>query len=483
MLAAVNITGASVYGLSEFAPLYESYLGQRISTDEIRKIVEAITRKYTDDGYFLSSATAPRQDISFGILSVRVTEGYIREVVFSGERPGRQELFERWAAKITQSVPARLSEIERYVLLMGDLPGLTARPSLNEPDSGEQAYRMTVNLSLDRFDGAASLDNRGTNPVGPLQVSLSGGMNSAAGLLERTRLSLFTVPDEPRELLYGEIYEQLPVGEEGTAVWASVSRSKVDIYSESRASRLQSTGDRLSAGFWHPLIRSQELALYVNGRFDYANSRQSAIDDDFDDRLRVARAGIRLWFRDALEGTTNLSFEYSRGLDMMGASPRGYRVSRTDGESEFDKTTFDVNRVQKITEDLWAELNARGQHSVNILLSGEEFALGGSRFGRGYDPSEISDSRGLAGSIELRHRLALDDGALSQLWFYGFYDAGAVWRADGTRDSIVSAGAGIRIFPWEGTVASLEIAKPLTRTVSEEDNTDARLFFSLSASF
>lgn len=404
-------------------------------------------------------------------------------MVFKGDRPGRQELFDAWAEGITQSVPARLQEVERYILLMGDLPGVVATPSLNEPPGDEPGYEMTIAVRHDPADAGFSLDNRGTYPVGPLEASFSVGLNSVAGQLERTRISVFTIPDEPDELIYGEVYEQIPLGTGGTMVWGSVSRSKVDIYSQSRAAQLQSTGDRISLGFWHPLLRHQELALYANGRLDYSNSRQSAINDDFNDRLRVARAGLRVWFKDGAEGTNNVNVEWSKGLDVLNASRLGYQVSRTDGESDFDKVTIDANRIQKITDDLWAEVNARGQYSAHVLLSGEEFGLGGSRFGRGYDPSEISDSRGVAGALELRHRLPVKEGVLSNLWFYAFYDAGAVWRTDSSRDSIASAGGGLRLFPWDGAVASIEIAKPLTRAVSEEGNTKSRLFFNVGINF
>lgn len=482
VLSAVNVTGATVYPVGDFAPLYEEFIGQEIASAEIETIVERITAKYLEDGYFLSSATAPPQDLSFGILSIRVTEGYIERVSYRGAEPGRKAMFDAWAEKITAEMPARLSTVERYILLMNDLPGITATPNL-EAEGAAGAYELAIAIAHDRFDAYTSLDNRGTYPVGPLQWSLSGGANSQLGALERIRLSIFTVPDEPRELLYGEVYGQIPVGDQGTHLFASASRSTVDIYSESRASRLQASGDRYSVGGWHPLVRQQELALYLNARTDIADSRQSATDDNYTDRLRVVRLGSRVWFRDGIGGTSSTAVEYSRGFDVFGASPNGYNVSRTDGVSRFDKVTFDVNRVQKITDDFWLELNGAGQHSEYVLLSGEEFAVGGSRFGRGYDPSEISDSRGVAGSIELRHRAPVPDGLLSTLWIYAFYDGGVVWRTDNTKDSLTSAGVGLRMFPIEGMRASLELAKPLTRRVAEEGDTASRVFFSVSYGF
>lgn len=156
----------------------------------------------------------------------------------------------------------------------------------------------------------------------------------------------------------------------------------------------------------------------------------------------MVRGGFRLWFRDGIGGSTTTTAEYSRGLDILNATELGQNFSRTNGKSVFHKYTLDFNRLQKLTADFWGELNGRAQFSSHVLLSSEEFAIGGSRFGRGYDPSEISDSRGAAASIELRHRMPVKDGLLSKLWIYGFYDLGAVWREDGGRDSLASAGGG-----------------------------------------
>lgn len=483
VLSAVNVSGGTIYPVSAFSPLYEEFLGKEVSNTEIEVILKRITGKYVDDGYFLAVATAPPQDLSFGIISIRVTEGYIGRVVYKGDKPGRPGLFDEWAARITDSVPARLPDIERYILLMSDISGLNATPSLDEASSGEGVYEMTINLTHKTLDLSSSLDNRGTHPVGPLQWSLSGGINSILGGLERTRFSVFAVPDNPEELLYGEIYSQIPLNSEGTHFWVSASRSKVDIYSETRGSELNSGGDRLAAGIWHPFIRQQEFSIYVNSRFDHFTSRQSALDDNFEDRLRVVRGGFRVWYKDPIGGTTATAIEYSRGLDIMNATSFGQSVSRTRGESEFDKYTVDLNRVQKLTADFWGELNGRVQYSDHTLLSSEEFGVGGTRFGRGYDPSEISDSRGAAASIELRHRIPVKDGLLSKVWIYGFYDIGAVWRSNGRRDSLASAGGGVRAFPFDGILASLEVAKPLTYTVFEEQSNRPRIFFSLSASF
>ena len=130
------------------------------------------------------------------------------------------------------------------------------------------------------------------------------------------------------------------------------------------------------------------------------------------------------------------------------------------------------------------------QKAGTTLLSGEEFSVGGARFGRGYDPAEISGSNGAAGSLELRY-----DGRISGLGpeltyqIYGFGDFGAVWTGDVDggvqRDSLASAGMGVRFGLGGAYLAEIEAAKPLTRGVASEGNKNdmVRVFFRLNASF
>ena len=107
--------------------------------------------------------------------------------------------------------------------------------------------------------------------------------------------------------------------------------------------------------------------------------------------------------------------EVSQGLNVLGASDDGDdNLSRVGGRSDFFKVAATAQRVQDLgflKHDLGLLLSVGGQKSANALLSVEEFGLGGTDFGRAYDPSELTGDEALAGRIELRHDL---DEVLSQ---------------------------------------------------------------------
>jgi len=145
-----------------------------------------------------------------------------------------------------------------------------------------------------------------------------------------------------------------------------------------------------------------------------------------------------------------------------------------------------VARTQKLVDNWQLEISGSGQWSPHTLLSAEEFAVGGQRFGRGYDPSDISGSQGMAGAAELQYALPIEIPKIaSSIQLFGFYDIGAVWGAGFTRESMASAGGGVRFSLANMFKVQLEAAQPLTRlgTPGEADSDGPRFFISLSGRF
>ena len=179
------------------------------------------------------------------------------------------------------------------------------------------------------------------------------------------------------------------------------------------------------------------------------------------------------------------------GLPVLDASRSGDKLlSRPRGTGKFLKATFDAARQQHIDGPWSAYLAANGQESSAVLLSSEEIGLGGARFGRAYDPSEVTGSRGVAGSLELRYDDTVRaEGEVVGYQLYGFMDYGAVWTnppAGGSdRDTLASTGAGVRL-GWRGQFfGETELAFPLTRGVATNGGRKdgPRVFFRLTAMF
>ncbi|MDP6565122.1 MAG: POTRA domain-containing protein [Alphaproteobacteria bacterium] len=491
VLTGVQITGATVYSEAELAPIYEPYLARSISLAEIEKIVTAITEKYRQDGYILSRALALPQDLDFGLLQIDVVEGFIAEVVFEGVIGGRKELLTAIADKLKGIQPLTQAALERYVMLLGDLPGLSARPALRQLDPASGAHVLVLSLDYDAFEGFASIDNKSTRTVGRHVAQLSGNFNSFMGLQERTGVYLFSVPDSARELLFGQIQHEHTLNAEGTKIGIDGWHSLIESGAHLKQFDLDSRDSRLAVYLVHPLFRGRDLSLFITGTFDYRNTDERTRSVKiYDDRIRSARLTVRNFFTDGLDGENLLIATASQGFEVLDASDNDdVTLSRTGGKVDYAKLAGSYTRWQALPGPYSAVLGLKGQVASDGVLSAEEFRAGGGNFGRAYDGSETSGDHGAAGYLELRQDLAERNRIFLSSQVFGFYDLAAAWNdtpASGTfKTSLASAGIGVRTLLPNKVRATVEVAKPLTHKVQAEglQGDHWRFFFSLNVNF
>ncbi len=483
LLTGIEITGSTVYAPSRFVAFYEGLLARQVTLADIKAVARKITDLYEGDGYVLTQARVPDLDVSLGVVSIRIVEGFIGEVLIEGQVEGSESLLRAYAKKITADRPTRLSSMERYVLLIEDLPGVSVRPLLEPVDRETGEYKLILDLKHDSVQGLLQVDNRGSRSVGSYQLWAGATFNSVLGVYESSRVRFVTTP-QTEELLFFDVSHTQTLGTEGTTVTFAGSFSDSEPGFDLKSSEIDSEGTRFEIQVAHPVVRSRLLDVYVSGRFTFRDSEETARSvRSFDDTLRVARLGATVSFDDAAEGRNWVSTEVSQGLDILGASGSDSpSLSRPGASPVFTKVTLDYSRYQKVWKNVAVLLTATGQKSSGTVLSAEEIGLGGERFGRAYDPSEITGKDGAAGRVELQYDGSLADSLLNQYQFYGYYDIGAVWAdVPAGRQSLASAGFGVRGQFKHGLFGYVEIAKPLTRLVAAEraGGDDPRFFFVL----
>jgi hemolysin activation/secretion protein len=366
------------------------------------------------------------------------------------------------------------------------------RAALRPVDEANGVYELRIDIQHKPVGGAVGLDNRGTQSVGPYQGYAAVDLNSVLGYLEATRFTVFAAPLQPRELVFGEIRHEVPIGSDGLRIAGSLSRSAGNPGDDLRHYDVASRSLRGAIEGRYPLLRGRTETLYLTGQAYWSDAQQEVLGTQaFSDHVRAVGAGARYLLSDGWDGQNQIAFGVFQGLPALGASERGDdQLSRPRGHGDFTKGVLDITRQQVIDGPFSALASIAAQKAATTLLSGEEFIVGGARFGRGYDPAEISGSNGAAGSLELRYDGRID-GLGPELGYqlYGFGDFGAVWTGDPDggvqRDSLASAGMGVRFSIAGAYLAEIEAAKPLTRGVASEGNkTDmVRVFFRLNASF
>lgn len=487
-LTRLVIEGATVYSEDALLSDYKSRLNTEVALSDIYQIASALTAKYRNDGYILSRVVVPAQSVEGGVVRLKAIEGYVADVIIEGADGDRRKLVEGYAARIKQSRPLTNAVLERYLLLMNDLPGAFARAAIKSSHSAPGASEMTVQFSQRKVQGGLSLDNRGGKSLGPRRFSGDIELNSVLGLEESTTLRFVSSGDS--ELKYFALSHVEQVGSDGSKLNLSLSvvRSKpqelafipLDLETESESAALT---------YSHPLIRSRSQNLTLRGSLTAHNGETKIFGvEDTRDRIRALRFGATFDLADNLHGLNLLDIELSHGINGLGSSDNhDFLLSRPDGRVDFTKATLYAARLQSLVPH-WSVLAAvNAQYAFTDLLSAELYSFGGEQFGRGYDPSELVGDHGAAMKLELRYTGSLPTQFVSSYTGYGFYDIGKVYqRSPGglaSSESAASAGLGLRMSLGQNVSGFIEVARPLTHDVSAEGNRDTRGYAGVSIRF
>jgi len=130
LLQRMVIKGSTIYGKRKFSRLFRKYLHRRINLEEIYIIAQQITNMYRNDGYILSKAVVPPQKIEGGVVQINVIEGFVDRVAIQGQVRGPRRLLNEYRKMILRSRPLKHKDLERYLLLVDDLPGVSVKSVL-----------------------------------------------------------------------------------------------------------------------------------------------------------------------------------------------------------------------------------------------------------------------------------------------------------------------------------------------------------------
>lgn len=498
-LNGITFSGATVYSDEQLQSVFAGSIGQTISLADLYAIAGKLTLKYRNDGYILTQVVVPPQEIDGGVARLQVVEGYVDAITVSRADPSapiNMNNIREYASRInTAGGPLNARALERELLLINDLPGISARSVLSPSSTKTGAADLTIILDYDPVDGLVSVDNYGSRYLGPLQVGSAVTLNSMLGQNEAISAQVVVAPQDWYELAYGALGYVQPVGPYGTKVHFNANATDTDPGFDLAQFDVEGRSYLLNVGVTHPFIRSRTTNLTGRLNFDWRRVKsENNVEPTRRDRLSVVRVGGRYEFIDTLIGPAANTFdlELSKGLQILGASDEDdANMSRVAGDPQATKLEAEIQRLQRITRNVNLLLSARGQLASNALLSSEEFAVGGIGSGRGYDPSEVVGDHGVAARAELQWKDPVNLGQQSFMesyQVYGFYDVGRVWNEDPTtpsqkRDSIASAGAGLRFdLPYD-IDAGVAVAFPLTREVATKKDHDPKYYFNLSKRF
>lgn len=479
-LTGVDIEGATVFPVAEIEAVFEALEGTRVTLGDVWRAARQVEKRYRDAGYFLTRVIVPAQSLPEGRVRVNVLEGFVDQVRLEGDPDAVEALIRDYMEPVTRERPLRIGTLERALLLADDIPGVTVSGLLRPSSRQVGAAELVVSAQRKPFDAALLIDNFGDNFTGEWEVSASLSSNAWTKFGERLNVVGFaTEPWAEHDQKVGQASASARVGGSGLSFETVYSYGDSNPGDDLEPADFHSRTLLIGGAALYPFIRSRAFSLVGRVGFEWIDTDTDYFTDEpfSRDRLRVLSLGSEIETRDALGGADTLTAVVRQGLPILNASRRdtgedgnGIPTSRDDGTGQATVLRAGFSRLQPLPENFSLFTDIAGQYAFAPVLANEEFQLGATRFGRGYDFDTLNGDDGIGGTAELRWTLPLHLSWLDTIQAFGFFEGGQVWSRGGLPDeSLSSAGAGVRLFPIEQVLLELQFGKPLTFDSTRDD--------------
>lgn len=467
----VEIDGVKTIAFAQVAQYFSAFVGKDTTIGHLVEAANAVTRLYQARGYALSFAFIPAQTFEHGVVRVTVVEGYVSSVKISGNPGGAEAKIRAITDHIRNERPLRRATFERYVNVLGLLPGVKIAATVQPPQSTDGATSLDLNVERKPFNVATGIDFHHPGVQGLVTVTENG----LASLGED--LSIATLVPKGRDnQTYYALNGALPIGSEGLVAkinGAHYRGNPVDNPGLPSTVKRTVVTDKLGVSAAYPLYVSNTRSL-LGTLSAYASHDENSYLNTLTGATLSLRSQVRvvqtqLDYAATRSGQTRrASFNVAKAFDVLGASKAGETnipgVIETNPVSlTFVRTGASFSQTNEWPFKIGTAVALTGQYSPDSLPTSEQIAFGAQRFALGYEPGEASGDSGFGASFEINRAIAVSARYLQTCTPYVSFDMARVYLHTGPTapSKLSSVALGFRVTDNKHYSLDLSIAKAI----------------------
>jgi hemolysin activation/secretion protein len=485
-----DVVGVHAVPFKEVAALFSPMTGKTVHVADVLAAANKISDVYKSHGYALSFGFVPTQNFTDGTVHVTVVEGYVAAVDVKGDAGNMEAKIRSIARHIAKDRPLRQKTFERYLQVLGMLPGLHIDANVPAPTTTDGATRLELSVKRTRFNATTGIDFDHPGVQGLTGVTENGLLAQAEQIGFSTLLP--SGPGDQR--LYSLTYLQ-PLWSDGLMLHLSGSHyqgnpdtdNQLPYYLQQRLHQ-----DQYAFSFSYPLLLDNHTNLTATGGA-YATTMEEIYTNTITGARLIQQYGLRVLdakmdlVKASDTSVQKINVEIAHGLDALGANAStitriGNLVEMTPADPQF--TRYDATFIQS---NVWPHrfgtvFNITGQYSNNTLPTTEQVSFGGPRYGLAYDPGETAGDSGWGASMELNRGYDLSNRWVKQVTPYLIGQFARVYLNVGvpTVAELGTAGVGVRWSDKRYYSFDLTVAEPVGDVPIGAPHREPRVDFSFS---
>lgn len=454
------------------------FVGKPVTLSSLNRLLEQLGEVSQNAGFLLQRISFPAQEITSGVIAVRMGPATVGAVRVSG-RPafGMDHL--------RKSFRTRSGEPLDEGRILDDIEWLNRNPLrratiIHSQAEDDDVLDLTLRVRAAKaWRAYGGIDNQLSETLGDERLYLGFQHGDVWGKDHRITGQLTSALDT-NALFGGSLIYQIPLPSRNLLeVSGGYTTSETDVpgpLDQSGEFTRAAVDHRLQLPRWHGIAHEWRNGLeFRNNDYLFPSNRSETV------RFFQIKTGWEGRREDG-SGTTRLGVLalYNPGQGVLGSEDRDYIALGADGaESLIARIT--AERVQRMDKLGSLVLRGRGQWADSKLLASDEFSAGGMAGVRGFDEIVGYASNGLLGTLEWQSPLGKHD-TLGE-WMGLIFADGAVLDRDRPTDEgeMLSAGLGCR-FRWKERVSGrMDIGFPIERPSGVDS--DPVLHFALGLSW
>ncbi len=477
--------------------------------NQLQTIADELTRYYRERGLFIAQGIVPAQDVRDGIVKLQVLEGSLGNIRVEGNSFYKAKVVEGPFRRL-QGQPVAQDSIERALLDVQDFPGLTVFGTFTQGDELGNTDLVIRVREEDRFYITPSIDNWGSEFTGEYRAMVQFQLNNLFGLADKAEgyvLQTF----EPDNGTYGGLSFEFPFGRNSIGFGASTNQFDIGGLEALTVLAVEGKVDQADI-FWN--------YSFANGRFFAANGRLGVATKNAEtkapgieaggsdilneDKLAVARLVFDAFYASRkghgfTVGKLGIDVGMPDTLGSMDGSGDG-KSSRIGGNAEpaggsFEKYWFNLEHLRPFGPNNRLLVRLDGQYTDDILVSLEQYSIGGPRNVRAYTVAEALADTGASATLEwIINAPGFSDksafggkswGEIFQVSLYADYAYGKTNKPRVSEEETVDysgVGLGLQLNIPGSLYARVDVASPIGSRDAINDR-DPQYYFRMSYTF
>ncbi|KMZ12239.1 putative activation/secretion signal peptide protein [Candidatus Burkholderia humilis] len=466
-----QVEGAKTLPFEDVAARFTPLVGKDVTIGALIETANGVTAMYKERGYALSFAFIPAQTFEGGAVRVVVVEGYVANVVIKGNAGASEKRIREIADRMRADRPLRQATFERYINVLGMIPGVKTRATVAPPANTDGAVTLELDVERKPFNLSTGID---FNHPG-VQGILSATENGMLGLGESLTASAL-LPKGRNDQTYYAFNGTLPVGTDGFTTKVDASHyhgHPVDNTGLPSTIERTVVNDKLAFSAVYPFLLSNARSA-VDAATAYASHDEDRLKNTvvtgnpyLSQRSQIRVTQLQLDYTGIGAGVVRrASLNVAKAFDVLGASKNvetniaGFApvnpVSLT-----FVRTGATYTQSNDWPLKIGTVLSATGQYSPDTLPTSEQVSFGAGRFAAGYQPEEVSGDSGWGASFEVNRPVEIGMTYWKSITPYIAVDAARVYPHGGTAKPrrLSSVGIGFRVTDAKHYSLDLSVAR------------------------